>query len=756
MTNQLRQLADDLRDDKRDKTQEKINNVIFVLLLMLVACRCFLGELPFRTSAVQIGVGGLIQVTADYTELTRTVFVVAIFTLVAWFVGTKLAMGGAVLSHSLPLWLGCLYIFWVGPVTQFASDKWLAWLGSFEQLAYFGVCFLAIQLCADKRRFLILLVVLTGLAGAMTAEGLWQVFSEAPDRIEDFQLNRLDRFAEVGIDPNSPQAAAFEARLSNTAPFGFFSLTNVFASLIILLLGAAVALAVGKIASAIAAGRKSDDRKPGEIDPAMLAGILTAIMAVGAAVILALTQSRGAIGATCLVGLLGIVVFVLRKKLAPRWRTWVAISLVGFVLAMAAVVGHGLTHDSLPSKTMTFRWFYWTASAEIVKENPVLGVGPGNFPSAYLQHRRAAAEEEIKMPHNFLVHAAVQYGLPGAAIYLAIMAYVLAGACRPSKEKPAESDCECRKFPKYLCWLLPLVVCVLRIALANESHPAFLLFDAILPALAFGVCLVIAAWASEGLTKSPGFFTIVRISVVAGLVGFLLHNMVSISLWVPATATVFWVLAGAALGSNGKPSKVISARIPKWFSVALVAMSILSPGISLLYPTIRKVSATRAIATVTSPNDALLGKLAGADYRDPLSIADAARLTAIQNPGRGYRWAKIAINRDPANWSYHRLAARIAVQLAAESPGKASLADAVGHMADAIERNPADARVRIEYAGMLFAASQPAEVIKQLDWAERIEAQLYPESVEKFTPAERKQIEAVRQAALALIIQSGQ
>ena len=234
MTTATAKPGDDLRDDRRDKAQEKVNNVIFVLLLMLLAGRCFLGELPFRTSAVQIGAGGQsVQVSADYTELTRISFAVCLLALAGVWLAASATTGRIPVRRGYLIWLVGAFAFWSLGSALLASDTRSALTGWCEQFAILTAGILAVQLCADKRRFLILLVVLTGLAGAMAAQGAWQVFVEAPDRIEDFQLYRLERLAEIGIAPDSPQAAAFEARLSNRAPFGFFSLSNVFASLMV-------------------------------------------------------------------------------------------------------------------------------------------------------------------------------------------------------------------------------------------------------------------------------------------------------------------------------------------------------------------------------------------------------------------------------------------------------------------------------------------------------------------------------------------
>ena len=107
-----------------------------------------------------------------------------------------------------------------------------------------------------------------------------------------------------------------------------------------------------------------------------------------------------------------LAVLIWGKALAKRWRAWAAGVVAALALALAAMVIYGITRDSLPTKTMTVRWYYWTASAKMIADRPLLGVGPGNFANAYLKYRRDQAEEEVQNPHNLFAHALAEYGVP--------------------------------------------------------------------------------------------------------------------------------------------------------------------------------------------------------------------------------------------------------------------------------------------------------------------------------------------------------
>ena len=184
----------------------------------------------------------------------------------------------------------------------------------------------------------------------------------------------------------------------------------------------------------------------------------------------ALAVSRGATGAAILAGLAAVVVLRFRSRLAAHWRRWALAAVLLGGAGTAAVVGHGLKHDSLIVKTMTFRWYYWTAGAEIAAEEPLWGVGPGGFGTAYTAFRRPAAEESVKTPHNFIVHAAAQYGIVGALLYLGVVGMVLWGLCRPVPRYAEPIATERQSGAAMIIWI-PLIVAGCQCLFAGARVP---------------------------------------------------------------------------------------------------------------------------------------------------------------------------------------------------------------------------------------------------------------------------------------------
>src|SRR5262249_41576862 len=52
-------------------------------------------------------------------------------------------------------------------------------------------------------------------------------------------------------------------------------------------------------------------------------------------------------------------------------------------------------------RSLALRTEYWAATARMVREHWLLGVGPGNFGRHYPRYMTAAAFEKVQDPHNF-------------------------------------------------------------------------------------------------------------------------------------------------------------------------------------------------------------------------------------------------------------------------------------------------------------------------------------------------------------------
>ncbi len=666
------------------RTGRTLRGLALSLVLFCLLGRCFLNEFPFRTSAL-LGVYApqagdeSSALGYDHGELARLSFAMLLLAAgVIWLLGGAVA-GGVRMRFRWLAWLIGLFAAVSLLSALRASDVRGALDCWIEQVAILMAGYLVAEICSDRRRFGWVVAALAGAAAVMAAKGFWQIFVEVPHRVADFQMYRADRLAGFGWEGDSVQAKILEARLKDPSPFGYFSLTNIFASLMIVLCAAALGLAWEKLLS----GWRHLKSRPGmlrsgEVPLPMLAAGLSLLVAIAAVIVLALTRSRGGLGGFALAVVLAVTAGRYRRVLGRHWKKAALIGVGLFVLAVGAVVGVGLARDRLPTKTMAFRWYYWTGSASIVADRPVLGVGPGNFASAYLKHRRPEGEEAIKLPHNVFVHAAVQYGLVGGGIYLTLLAALVLAACRPAA-RPVDLPVgqgggavtgKAVLIGGMLLATAPLFARACFGGLGGSGE--VLVLEAVLPAAVLAVGMLIALWNGSELAAGPGAAGVgCRVALACAAVGFLAHNMVTYSLWVPATALVFWVAAGAAAGQAGGAAK----RLPRWpaWAVTIVAAALVcTAGWMLWRPVYQRdrlmVQVGQSIRRGNlATAETLARRYAAVDGLDAISASDAAKVILAGCHGadlaeitkratRAYEYAKLAAERDPADFAHARLA----------------------------------------------------------------------------------------------------
>ncbi len=660
--------------------------VALVLLLVATAGRFFVIETQYRGSAVPVGrmlaagSGGPAAPAVDRTDLARIAFdAMLLLAATLWLADAAARRADA--NPACPAWLQLLLrgLILAGAVVLAlragTGADWQSWANRDAQLVLLDLTavlaggFAAMGLARDRRKMHVLLGVLLALGLAMAAKGIYQATFETAERVAAFETDPHQALLDSGIQPGSPEARMFASRIRDWAPVGYFGLSNLFASGLILLLAVAGGMGLDRWARA-RTDRPEFRRQAsrGEIHLPSFMALLTLAVAAVVGGCLLLTQSAGALGA----GAIGLVGFLIAwrwgGRLGSRWRLLVTLSLVGFVLAGMGVIGAGLATDRLPGRTLTFRWYYWTGGAKLLAARPITGAGPGNFGDLYLAFRRSQAEESIKDPHNVLVHALGQYGLVAGSLLLATLLGVLVCATRPSKRTgpPEPAGRQTR-------WAVGLVVVaavgLLRRVLVPEETGWLVWINTILPMGVLAVGLAVGLYRG-GAPDVPGPRT--RWAVAAGLIAFFIHNMVTYSLTTPATATLFWVLAGACIGAWG-PDR--SRAEPTWRALitgrslprlTAVALALAATGILALAggpAVLRWARQQQAVdAYVAGRSGRALELFESAAWADPLDDAaaldtaqvflsrvrrDAAGVTVSRQLARAAFWARQAVLRDP-------------------------------------------------------------------------------------------------------------
>ena len=193
--------------------------------------------------------------------------------------------------------------------------------------------------------------------------------------------------------------ALYQRAAHSLEPIGRFALANSFAA--VLIFGLFLSLEV------LLSERRSRARWPS------LGTAFTLLSLI--AICLLLTKSRTAlIGTGLVLCLQGIRWGPLKTKWTRRRLTLAGSGLLLLCLLIAGLIRTGGIDRELLSeapKSLQYRLEYWQSTAQLLREHPVFGVGPGNFRQHYLQYKLPGASEEILDPHNFLLDAWAGGGL---------------------------------------------------------------------------------------------------------------------------------------------------------------------------------------------------------------------------------------------------------------------------------------------------------------------------------------------------------
>ncbi len=229
-----------------------------------------------------------------------------------------------------------------------------------------------------------------GFGVMLAVVGAQEAFVEHPRTLAAFETTRGAFFEARGWDPDGPEAAMYEERLSHSDPTAWFGLTNVLATF-------AGASAVGLIAVALTARGSRAAR------------LLFVAGAAASGWVLLATGSKGGIGAAALAGLVVAVCWARR----PAWVGRAVLGAAAFVVL--AVVARGVVGERIGELSLLFRSQYMRGTVSVWAERPVVGVGPGRFQDAYTRLKPPEAPEEVTSPHSVGFDWVGVLGLGGAA-----------------------------------------------------------------------------------------------------------------------------------------------------------------------------------------------------------------------------------------------------------------------------------------------------------------------------------------------------
>lgn len=395
--------------------------------------------------------------------------------------------------------------------------------------------------------------LLCGVVIAVAAKGTLQYFVEHGQTVRAYLESRDQILAANGWAPGSPSALAYERRLFQREPTGWFGLSNIFASV------------TGAGAVALAGLALVADSRP--------ARAVLGISAVFAGVVVALTLSKGGLVATGV----GIVVLVLlwwhqRRtcpadptgkafRIASAYLPWIFVGLA--ILGQAAIVLRGMMGTRIPELSLLFRWFYIQGAAKIYSNNPVAGVGPAGFKDAYLLAKPPISPEDVASPHSLPWDFASTLGLGGLALTALWLSWVwmtgrgaifaLQGEPHTARA-PAEATRDDRDVPTGVqTRLLALAVA------AAVISSVWIEKDATSPEIAAMKLFGLAAWLAVSLAAWGALRSAAAYPLAAMAAVLVLHAQVEMTpVWIGSGAW-FMAIIGLAASTGSTPQKPTTA-----------------------------------------------------------------------------------------------------------------------------------------------------------------------------------------------------
>lgn len=524
----------------------------------LALCLCVLALRVTYTEAPTVQTltlaGGLID-----TIYSLTLSGLLIFSFVAWIVVRFVRNRPTYRFTGMEIGLG-LFIIAAVVSSVGASDKRAALNHATILIApIFGAMLLSQVLDSPaKVRLVLIAIVALGIVSAYQCAEQFLVSNAIT--IEQYEKDPNMLLTPLGIEPGTFQHFLFEHRLYSRGIRGFFTTSNSAASFAICASFAGVALLAGRIGSV-----PDRSERLRHVGPTLAAVIL---LVAG----LLLTQSKGGIVAF-LVGLavFGLFMALDRRPSMNRGRVRVLVfsaMLLCIVTGGLAAVHYGRTHGQLPGgNSMLVRWQYWTASAQMYADHPVVGVGAGNFSDHYPHYKAAAALESVADPHNWPLSLILQYGPLGLLGFLAMLGPVLWRSILPA-QRTAEDDqtgvwTASKKIALAMLLVLGLCLLLVRPLLIPTSdaddfdvriYEAITLF--VTPVAAFLIGFLLAAAPVETQQSPSGLAqSALSASLVAAVLAVLLHNLIDFAIFEPAVWMACWMLLAclAALRRHKEP-----------------------------------------------------------------------------------------------------------------------------------------------------------------------------------------------------------
>ncbi len=596
-----------------------------------------------------------------------------------------------------------------------ASNRRLALTGATDFVLLLAMGAVLARLIARAWQVRLVLAVIVASAAAFALEGYMQHTRDFAETIRQYEEHREQWWARQGVPLDAPDVQLFERRLYAREVSGYFAHSNDAGGYLAMCALAMCALAAAAWRSASRGLRRA-------------IGVVLLLVAGFIAYPIALTGSKSALVAgACGMAFAGAVIVLRRAPWFTVRRAWAA-GWAGALIACGAVVGHGLYHGGLPGASLDFRWGYWSSSARMIAAQPWRGVGMSNFGRHYPRYKTARDVEDVSDPHNPLVRAAAEWGVPAAAALVLLLMSASWEMASPRRAPPADGWQRHGWRPWGIGLALAAVIAVGRAVLVGAETGAYFVVAGLTPAL---VWLLVYALGSAG-SMVTGRATdddigAARVWIGAAALAFLVHCMVSTTLFTAgAMAPLVALYAIGRCGAGGDDARGGAGGRERAGVPAMALGVLLVIGVGAYFwlevvPTWRstaQLNTARRLAWLDGPPaggiKAAYESAVAVDAWDATAADEMARwLASSVRPGlqdselaarrldEAVEAARVALRRDPQRAVLYRQLARLHVMSWQVSGRGAAAFDAIAAFRRATELSPSRPEGFVELGEML-------------------------------------------------------
>jgi O-antigen ligase len=648
-------------------------------------------------------------------------------------------------------WPMLLLAAWTLASVLWADDRFAAIVQASHWAIALVMLWSTAQLVRDWVRLRLVAATAFGLLLVLLTQGYYYRFVDLPDLQREWKQDEAQWLRQRNLAPDSLEATQLGKNIQSGEVSGFSLSRNTYAALIVLLFF---------VSAGVVMQRMRDGDGVGWIVPLIVADCF------GLWMLYRYVESKTAF-ATPVIGLL-VCALVWRRRdwLARRAATIYRAAVGAFVLAVAAVVGHGLKHGTLLHVSLTFRWQYWVGAARLFVHHPWIGVGWANFGPHYLAYRLARAAEEPSDPHNLLVRAFVELGVVGGLLMLGWMLRlwwemtvfpgVDEGGGLPANVNHATLQKRSSPVPVLAGIAVAAVGFNAAVSIDWDQSGSWIFLECFkrllfLVALVLGMFVVaVRSFERQELDDRPAPWIVLATLVGLGL--FLLHNLIDFSLFESGPMFLFALLAGSVLGIRlGEAKRETPVRRTISFVVFIAAgvAWVVAAGAGVWNVVQAEGLAANAEGQVRSNNlEGARESFVRASRLVPINGDYAFRAEQAALMGRGNPVAMRglideAIDADPSSVRY-----RLARAVLAMSTG--DLSSARSDYEEILRLDPNNRDLRLQYAGLLENLGERAAARGQYQRTLELNDELAPDEIRRLPPAKvvqvKKKIEELSKA----------